>query len=55
MFGVLGGVLFIGVLINLMTLLGVGSFGQMVVKGLIFMSVVGLTAWFARRSGRADE
>jgi ribose/xylose/arabinose/galactoside ABC-type transport system permease subunit len=54
-FGVLGGVLFIGVLINLMTLLGVGSFGQMVVKGLIFMSVVGLTAWFARRSGRADE
>ena len=54
-FGVLGGVLVIGVLINLMTLFGVGSFGQMVVKGVIFMGVVGLTAWFARRSGRADE
>ena len=53
--GVLGGVLVIGVLINLMSLMGIGSFGQMVVKGLIFMSVVGLTAWFARRSGRSDE
>ena len=38
MLGVLGGVLVIGVLINLMTLMGVGSFGQMVVKGLIFMA-----------------
>lgn len=53
--GVLGGVLVIGVLINLMTLLGLGSFGQMVVKGFIFMAVVGLTAWFGRRSGRSDE
>ncbi|MDI1335829.1 MAG: ABC transporter permease [Lacunisphaera sp.] len=53
--GVLGGVLLIGVLINLMTLLGIGSFGQMVVKGLIFMAVVGLTAWLTRRSGRSDE
>jgi ribose/xylose/arabinose/galactoside ABC-type transport system permease subunit len=54
-FGALGGVLLIGVLINLMTLLGVNSFGQMVVKGVIFMTVVGLTAWFSRRNGRNDD
>ncbi len=52
--GVLGGVLVIGVLLNLLTLLGVGSFGQMVVKGLVFVAVVGATSFFARRSGRGE-
>jgi ribose/xylose/arabinose/galactoside ABC-type transport system permease subunit len=52
--GVLGGVLVIGVLLNLMTLLGLGSFLQLVVKGLVFIAVVGLTSWFGRRSGRSN-
>lgn len=52
--GVLGGVLVIGVLLNLMTLVGVESFGQMVVKGLVFVAVVGTTSYFARRSGRGE-
>ncbi len=53
--GVLGGVLVIGTLLNLMVLLGLGSFAQMVVKGMVFIAVVGTTGWFARRSGRGDE
>ncbi len=52
--GVLGGVLTIGVLSNLMTLIGLSSFAQMVVKGGVFVAVVGLTAWFSRRTGRSD-
>lgn len=53
--GVLGGVLVIGTLLNLMVLFGLGSFAQMVVKGMVFIAVVGTTGWFARRSGRGEE
>jgi ribose/xylose/arabinose/galactoside ABC-type transport system permease subunit len=53
-FGVLGGLLVIGVLVNLMTLLGLNSFAQMVVKGAVFVVVVGLTSWLSRRTGHAD-
>ena len=52
--GVLGGLLVIGVLVNLMTLIGLNSFAQMVVKGVVFVVVVGLTSWLSRRTGRAD-
>lgn len=52
--GVLGGLLVIGVLVNLMTLLGFTSFIQMVVKGVVFVVVVGLTSWLSRRTGRTD-
>ena len=52
--GVLGGVLVIGVLLNLMTLLGLSSAERMVVKGVVFIAVVALTSWFARRTGRSD-
>lgn len=55
MAGVLGGVLVIGVLLNLMNLLGIHSFVQMIVKGSVFIAVVASTAWFARRTGRSDE
>lgn len=52
--GVLGGLLIVGVLINLMTLLGLSSFAQMVVKGGVFVIVVGLTSWLGRRTGHLD-
>ncbi len=52
--GVLGGLLVIGVLVNLMTLIGLNSFAQMVVKGSVFVVVVGLTSWLSRRTGLAD-
>ena len=52
--GVLGGLLVIGVLVNQMTLLGLNSFAQMVVKGVVFIVVVGLTSWLSRRTGRTD-
>ncbi len=53
--GVIGGVLVIGVLLNLMTLLGLDSFIQLVVKGCVFIVFVGATTWFARQSGGGDE
>lgn len=52
--GVLGGVLVTGVLLNLLTLAGLSSAARLVVKGAVFVAVVGLTAWFARRTGRRD-
>ena len=48
--GVLGGLLVIGVLVNLMTLLGLNSFAQMVVKGGVFVVVVGLTSWLGAQN-----
>lgn len=51
-FDMLGGALVIGVLLNLMTLAGLDSFTQMVVKGIVFIAVVGATTGFARKSGR---
>jgi ribose/xylose/arabinose/galactoside ABC-type transport system permease subunit len=54
-FGVVGGVLFIGLLMNIMTLIGVDYFTQMMLRGTIFILVVGLTAWFSRSSGREGE
>ena len=48
--GVLGGLLVIGVLVNLMTLIGLNSFAQMVVKGSVFVVVVGLTSWLGTQN-----
>lgn len=50
--GVLGGVAVVGVLLNVLQLAGVGSFGQMVVKGLVFIGIVAGTSAFARKVGR---
>ncbi len=52
--GVLGGVLIIGLMNNLMTLLGVGTFSQDMIRGIIFIIVVGLNAKSLRILGRDD-
>jgi ribose transport system permease protein len=52
--GVLGGSLIIGILNNIMTLLGVGTFSQDMIRGAIFIIVVGINALSLRRTGRDD-
>ncbi|HTO23146.1 MAG TPA: ABC transporter permease [Spirochaetia bacterium] len=52
--GVLGGSLIIGILNNIMTLLGIGTFSQDMVRGAIFIVVVGINALSLRRMGRDD-
>ncbi len=52
--GVLGGVLIIGLMNNIMTLLGVGTFSQDMIRGLIFILVVGINAKSLRSMGRDD-
>jgi len=52
--GVLGGSLIIGILNNIMTLLGIGTFSQDMVRGAIFIVVVGINALSLRRLGRDD-
>jgi len=54
-FGVLGGVLVIGLIGNIMTLAGWGSFDQMVARGVIFVLVVALMTLLARRGGQSHE
>ena len=54
-FGVLGGVLVIGLIGNIMTLAGWGSFDQMIARGIIFVLVVALMTLLARRGGQAHE
>ncbi len=52
MFGVLGGVLVIGLLNNILTLKGVNLFQQSIVTGVIFILVVGLHQYQLRRRGK---
>jgi ribose/xylose/arabinose/galactoside ABC-type transport system permease subunit len=52
--GVLGGSLIIGILNNIMTLLGIGTFSQDMVRGAIFIIVVGINALSLRSLGRDD-
>jgi ribose/xylose/arabinose/galactoside ABC-type transport system permease subunit len=52
--GVLGGSLIIGILNNIMTLVGIGTFSQDMVRGAIFIAVVGINALSLRRLGRDD-
>jgi ribose/xylose/arabinose/galactoside ABC-type transport system permease subunit len=52
--GVLGGSLIIGILNNIMTLLGIGTFSQDMIRGAIFIIVVGVNALSLRRLGRDD-
>jgi ribose/xylose/arabinose/galactoside ABC-type transport system permease subunit len=52
--GVLGGSLIIGILNNIMTLLGIGTFSQDMIRGAIFIAVVGINALSLRRLGRDD-
>ncbi len=50
--GVLGGVLVIGVLDNLLILAGCDSFDQMIVRGAVFVGVVGASSYLLRKGGR---
>jgi ribose/xylose/arabinose/galactoside ABC-type transport system permease subunit len=52
--GVLCGVLIIGVLRNLLALLGIGTFAQEIVQGAVFILVVGVSSLMLRRAGRDD-
>ncbi len=52
--GVLGGVLVIGLMNNIMTLLGIGTFSQDMIRGVIFIIVVGINAKSLRSLGRDD-
>ena len=53
--GVLGGVLIIGLMNNIMTLLGIGTFSQDMIRGAIFIIVVGINAKSLRSLGRDDS
>jgi ribose/xylose/arabinose/galactoside ABC-type transport system permease subunit len=55
MLGVLGGVLAIGLLEDVLTLNGIGVDHQEVVKGVLFILVVGASAYLARRQGQDDD
>lgn len=52
--GVLGGVFTLGLMSNIMTLLGVDTFSQSIVKGIVFIIVVGVNAKSLRKLGRDD-
>jgi ribose/xylose/arabinose/galactoside ABC-type transport system permease subunit len=52
--GVLGGSLIIGIMNNIMTLVGIGTFSQDMIRGAIFILVVGINALSLRRLGRDD-
>ncbi len=52
MAGVLGGVLVIGMLVNIMTYLGITAFRQNIVTGTVFIIVVGLQQYQLRRAGK---
>ena len=52
--GVLGGALIIGILDNITTLLGIGTFSQNMIRGAIFIIVVGINAKSLRSLGRDD-
>jgi ribose/xylose/arabinose/galactoside ABC-type transport system permease subunit len=54
MVGVLGGVLMLGLMSNIMTLIGVDTFAQRIVKGAVFLAVVSAGGILARRLGRDD-
>lgn len=52
--GVIGGVLVIGLMRNIMTLMGVDTFAQTIVTGAVFILAVGIQAYSLRRLGRDD-
>lgn len=52
--GVLGGALVMGLMNNIMTLLGIGTFSQDMIRGAIFIIVVGISAKSLRSLGRDD-
>lgn len=55
MFGLLGGVLVIGLLDSIMTFIGIGTFSQNIITGIVFILVVGLNLYNLRRMGKDYE
>jgi len=55
MLGLFGGVLVIGLLQNIMTFIGIGTFSQKIFTGIVFIIVVGLNLYYLRRMGRDYE
>lgn len=55
MAGVLGGVLVIGLLTNIMTFMGIGTFVQGIFTGIIFIAVVGFNSYYLRKLGKDYE
>jgi ribose/xylose/arabinose/galactoside ABC-type transport system permease subunit len=53
--GAVGGVLSIGLLNNILTLLGVDTIAQQVAKGVLFIVIVGISSYFLRRTGEEFE
>jgi ribose/xylose/arabinose/galactoside ABC-type transport system permease subunit len=53
--GVVGGVLVVGLLGRVLPLAGCGQDMMLVVRGLLFIAVVGLSQWQLRRGGRDDQ
>ena len=53
--GVVGGVFLVGLLKNILTLLGIGTFSQIVMQGLLFIIVVGINTHSLRKLGRSHE
>ena len=52
MLGVFGGVFTLGLISNILTLLGVGTFTQKMITGIIFIMVVAVNARSLRKLGR---
>jgi Ribose/xylose/arabinose/galactoside ABC-type transport systems, permease components len=51
--GVFGGVLAVGMLNNIMSLIGISTFNQYLVQGIVFLFIVWLSSRSARKMGRA--
>ena len=49
MIGVLGGVLTMGLLSNVLTLIGMGTFSQEIVRGVVFIIVVWVTSFSKKK------
>ena len=52
MAGVIGGVITIGLIGNISTFIGLGTFEQMFVKGLVFILIVWLNSYALRKLGK---
>ncbi len=52
MLGVFGGVMVIGLLVNIMTFIGISRFQQNIVTGVVFIAIVGLGQYHLRKRGK---
>ena len=50
--GVIGGVITLGLMSNIMTFIGLGTFPQLFVKGLVFIAIVWLNSFSLRKLGK---